>query len=95
MEKCSQCLNAFTMVKLPRKLPKCSHNICEPCLREVIDAKQEMLMCEFCSTAIKKTDIKVFPLNTALLLKIKKGTKTKPPPVPAPEEDHELLGDDL
>jgi hypothetical protein len=67
VEKCCQCLNNFNKVKIPRKLPNCVHSICEPCLREIIDGKQDVMICGFCSNVLRKKEIKVFPLNTGIM----------------------------
>jgi hypothetical protein len=88
-EKCCQCLNAFSIDKLPRKLPRCSHNICEPCLKEIIEIKQDMLICGFCAIVLRKEEIKIFPLNSALLLLINKTDPVDEPTLN--EEDNQLL----
>ena len=88
-EKCCQCLNAFSIDKLPRKLPNCSHNICEPCLKEIIEIKQDMLICGFCASVLRKEEIKIFPLNSALLLLINKTDPVDEPIIN--EEDNQLL----
>lgn len=79
-EKCSQCMNIFSMIRLPRKLPTCEHSICEPCIRDIIDNQQDIILCAFCSSTVQKQDIRIFPLNTPLLL-----TLNESPPKPAPQ----------
>jgi hypothetical protein len=63
------------MVKLPRKLPCCQHSICEGCLKDIIDTRQEVIICGFCANHVKKIDIRIFPLNTGILLSL-----SEPPP---------------
>jgi hypothetical protein len=84
MQKCSQCLLPFSLSKLPRKLPTCDHSICEPCLREITDLRQEVILCGFCGSSVLKQDIRIFPLNTALLLSLT-SAPAPPPPPPVPE----------
>jgi hypothetical protein len=92
-EKCSQCLHEFSMVKLPRKLPCCAHSICEGCLRDIIDARQDLIICGFCASHVKKGDIRIFPLNTALLLTLSQPPPSPPTrPPPPPVEENQLLG---
>lgn len=88
-QKCCQCLNVFSIDKLPRKLPNCSHSICEPCLKEIIETKQDMLICGFCAGVLRKEEIKIFPLNSALLLLINKTDPAEEPILN--EEDNQLL----
>ncbi len=92
-EKCSQCLHGFSMVKLPRKLPCCQHSICEGCLRDIIDARQDVIICGFCANHVKKQDIRIFPLNTTLLLTLSEPPPSPSRPSPPPPEDNQLLAD--
>lgn len=79
------------MVRLPRKLPSCPHSICETCLREIIDIKQEIIICGFCSALLKKAEIKIFPLNTTLLMTLSETPSTPLTQAAIFEEENQLL----
>lgn len=79
------------MVRLPRKLPSCPHSICETCLREIIDTKQEIIICGFCSALLKKAEIRIFPLNTALLMTLSETPSSPLHQAAHLEEENQLL----
>ena len=71
-------MNTFSMQKLPRKLPCCEHSICEPCIREIVETRQDMIMCGLCSAIVRKESICVFPLNTSLLMHLSEKSYLEP-----------------
>lgn len=81
------------MVRLPRKLPSCAHSICETCLREIIDTKQEIIICGFCSAILKKAEIRIFALNTALLMTLSETPSSHSHQVVPQEEENQLLAE--
>ena len=86
-------MNSFTMLKLARKLPTCEHNICEPCSKEIIDSRQEMIICGFCSALVRKEEIRLFPLNTAVLLVLSEKPITVTEQPVMNEEENQLMAD--
>jgi hypothetical protein len=85
-------MQSFTMLRLPRKLPCCEHSICEPCLREIVDSRQDMIMCGLCSAIVRREEIRMFPLDTTILLAISSDMPVLEQPV-LNEEETQFMGD--
>jgi len=66
--QCCLCNHDLTTASQPRMMPSCEHSSCTPCLKQLLTASKDHLICRHCGhqESLHEADLEYFPKNISL-----------------------------